>query len=393
MAPRRKGAPPPRVKIPEMKPSTSINKNRLHKLLTSLIDIYSPTGKEVEALKYIENYLKRAGFVLERQKVDEERYNLILHSDLKSPQCVFIGHIDTVFAYDYDHYEHQIEGDEIFGLGSSDMKGGCAAMIEAFVSLKENGVDHIPATLAIVVGEEETNDGAIMFSKDHHFPWAIIGEPTALVPCLSHYSYLETKLTTLGKRMHASVADRKDNPVQAMLSLLTDVIEFLNINRPEVVYNIRDVSSAHCGFAVPGGCDAFLDLHFHPDLSAEIVTTELEEVYNQFKQKHPSVNGEMTFLTIHSGYQLPDKGKLPEIVKHIYQARGLPWKPGDFPSHSDANFLWAAGIKTILLGPGTIEKAHTEDESVFFSQVRSAAEIYLEILCAWGRTTLTGLSP
>ncbi|MBU0996264.1 MAG: M20/M25/M40 family metallo-hydrolase [Proteobacteria bacterium] len=363
-----------------MKPSHGINKNRLNKLLTSLIDIYSPTGKEVEALKYIETYLKRAGFVLERQEVDEDRYNLIVHSDLESPKCVFIGHIDTVFAYDYDHYEHQIEGDEIFGLGSSDMKSGCAAMIEAFVSLKESGVDHIPASLAIVVGEEETNDGAIMFSKDHHFPWAIIGEPTDLVPCLSHYSYLETKFTTSGKQKHASVADRGDNPVKAMLSLLTDVIEFLNSNRKEVVYNIRDVNSAHCGFAVPKSCDAFLDLHFHPDLAAEIVTAELEEVYSQFKQKHSSVNGEMAFLTIHSGYQLPDKGILPEILKHIYQAQALPWKPGAFPSHSDANFLWASGIKTILLGPGTIDKAHTEDESVFFSQVCGAAEIYLEIL-------------
>ena len=330
-------------------------------------------------MAYIETFLKKSGFAPERQEVDEDRYNLILHSTIESPQVVFLGHIDTVFAYDYDHYEHQIEGDEIFGLGSSDMKGGCAAMIEAFMSLKEKGLP-IPASLAIVVGEEETNDGAIMFSKDHHFPWALIGEPTSLVPCLSHYSYLETQFSTYGKRRHASVADRENNPVKSMLSLLTDVIEFLNTTRPEVVYNIRDVNSAHCGFAVPGSCDAFLDIHFHPDLSAEILTAELEDVYNHFKQQHPTVHGEMAFLTIHSGYQLPDKGKMPEILKRIYQAQGFPWKPGAFPSHSDANFLWAAGIKTILLGPGTIEKAHTQDESVLFSQVVSAAQLYFDIL-------------
>jgi hypothetical protein len=43
-------------------------------------------------------------------------------------QLAFIGHLDTVAAYDLDHYGYQENGDQVTGLGTADMKSGCAAM-------------------------------------------------------------------------------------------------------------------------------------------------------------------------------------------------------------------------------------------------------------------------
>ncbi|PIU32475.1 MAG: peptidase M20, partial [Syntrophobacteraceae bacterium CG07_land_8_20_14_0_80_61_8] len=43
----------------------------------------------------------------------------------------------------------------------------------------------------MVVGEEEEGDGARRLVRDHHFPWAVIGEPTDLKIGLSHFGYLE----------------------------------------------------------------------------------------------------------------------------------------------------------------------------------------------------------
>jgi acetylornithine deacetylase len=67
---------------------------------------------------------------------------------------------------------------------------------------------------------------------------------------------------------------------------------------------------------------------------------------------------------------------LVEGLKSLYDERGILWDPQAFRSHSDANRLWAAGIKSILLGPGQIEKAHAPEESISFSQVLQAAELY-----------------
>jgi acetylornithine deacetylase len=69
-------------------------------------------------------------------------------------------------------------------------------------------------------------------------------------------------------------------------------------------------------------------------------------------------------------------------LKTIFADYALPWNPEAFRSHSDANLLWAAGAKPILLGPGQLEKAHSRDEDVSFQQVLTASRIYYDILKA-----------
>ena len=54
----------------------------------------------------------------------------------------------------------------------------------------------------------------------------------------------------------------------------------------------------------------------------------------------------------------------------------LEWETQDFRSHSDGNILWAAGVNPIILGPGSLEAAHTPEESVSFNQVAQAAQLY-----------------
>ena len=77
-----------------------------------------------------------------------------------------------------------------------------------------------------------------------------------------------------------------------------------------------------------------------------------------------------------------DKGLVVERLKEIYSKRSLPWKPAPFISHSDANQLWQAGVRTILLGPGELTKAHAPDESASFRQICLAAEIYYDLAMA-----------
>jgi acetylornithine deacetylase len=57
-----------------------------------------------------------------------------------------------------------------------------------------------------------------------------------------------------------------------------------------------------------------------------------------------------------------------------------PWPPAAFPSHSDANLLWAHGIKPILLGPGSLAKAHVPDESIGEEEILTAAEVYYQLM-------------
>jgi acetylornithine deacetylase len=360
-------------------PTATINRDRLKRLFTHLVDIYSPSGKEAQVATFITQYLRRAGFEVIRQEVDSDRHNILVIPEGQEPELLLIGHIDTVPAYDFDNYEADEHGDEIFGLGTADMKGGCAAMIEALHVCLESG-QMPPVALALVVGEEESGDGTMELLREYRFPWAIVGEPTDLKPCLSHYSYIEMNLEATGKRMHASMAKQGRNAILRMLQVLSTVIHYLDNERPGIVYNVRDLTSSHKGFSVPDFCECWLDLHAPPDLPTSELRAEIEEVLHAGAKQNRSFETSASFLTIHAGYHLPDRGLVPEALQRIFKERGLEWKPDAFPSHSDANLLWAGGTKPLLLGPGRLDKAHTSDESVVFSQIYEAASIYLDLI-------------
>ncbi|NSW84712.1 MAG: M20/M25/M40 family metallo-hydrolase [Syntrophobacteraceae bacterium] len=362
--------------------SSGIKARRLRKLLHRLVDIYSPSGKEEEILHFLCGYLKRHGLPVIMQPVDTNRYNLVVNPSPDAAAAVFVAHVDTVVAYDLDHLGCVEKGDIIGGLGAADMKGGCAAMIEAWISFMEAASSPPPVALALVVGEEEEGDGAQKLVKEYHFPWALIGEPTDLHPCLAHYGYIEVQLTATGRRMHASLANQGRNPVETMLQLLLKISHFLASEHPELVYNIRDLSSARAGFAVPERCNAWLDIHLPPTAPLGEISAEIEEILIREKQLHRKFNASLRFANIHSGYELPEKGDLVDILREILPRHSSPWTPQAFRSHSDANLLWAHGTKPILLGPGVLEKAHAPDESISFDQVLSASRIYYDIMKA-----------
>ena len=363
-------------------PSTSpaIRPRRLGQLLRRLLDIYSPSGKEGEILDYLRSYLRRHGLPTIEQPLDGHRYNLLVLPPDTDIRLLLVGHVDTVAAHELDDFGHEEQGDRILGLGAADMKGGCAAMVEAFISLWESGCHTPPVGLALVVGEEEDGDGTRRLVRDYHFPWALIGEPTNLQPCLSHYGYVEIELTTRGQRMHASLANLAPNPIESMLHLLLKISQFLRCEHPEIVYNIRECASSPSGFAVPERCSAWLDLHLPPQAPLGEITLEIEEIVSCERHLKPDFDGSIRFTTIHAGYELPEKGAIIESLKAVFAQHSMKWMPQPFRSHSDANLFWAAGVKPVLLGCGALEQAHAPEESVSFEQVLVAARLYLNTM-------------
>ncbi|MBU0728503.1 MAG: M20/M25/M40 family metallo-hydrolase [Proteobacteria bacterium] len=357
-----------------------IQPQRLGKLLQRLVDIYSPSGKEGDVLDFLKGYLKRRNIPVIIQAVDEDRYNIILAPAEKDIQLAFIGHIDTVAAPDLDNYSYSVQGDRVQGLGVADMKGGCAAMLEAFLTFQEAGNSEAPIALCLVVGEEESGDGAEKLMKSYHFPWAIIGEPTDMVPCLQSYGYVEIQLSARGTRQHASLAKRRHNAIEVMLQTLLRLTHQLESRHPQVNYNIRDLFSSHSGFAVPERCEAWLDLHVPPGMDIGAILIDMEEI--ALSKKDSLHNIEMGFrsVTIAAGYQIPEKAAVVDTIKNVFKSHNLPWSSDAFRSHSDANQIWASGVKPIILGPGQLAQAHSHDESASFQQICLAAEIYLDLM-------------
>jgi succinyl-diaminopimelate desuccinylase len=113
----------------------------LVKLLQDLIRIPSWVDKtrgetkhnENEVVEYLESWLKKnTGLSVTRQKLQGERYNLIASKG--KPDIVFLGHTDTVApseGSEYNQLAAEIHDGKIWGRGSTDMKSGIAATIQA----------------------------------------------------------------------------------------------------------------------------------------------------------------------------------------------------------------------------------------------------------------------
>ena len=354
-----------------------IQPERLKNLLKELVNIYSPSGKEEEVLEYTEQYLKNQGLPVIREQVDENRYNLLVLPEDENIDLCFVGHLDTVAAYDLDDFGFSEDEGKIYGLGTADMKAGCAAMIEAFTTLQANSKNFPAVGLALVVGEEEDNSGAKTLAREYSFPWALVGEPTNLGVCLGHYGYLEVLLRTHGKRAHSSMPELGQNAIESMLKLLLRVTEYATSSAHGLVYNIRELSGFPSGFVVPDTCEAYVDLHLPPHSQIDKLKTELEHIVEKAGKEIPGLDAVLRFEEARPGYRISNERLLVQKLQKIFQEMNVTWEPQDFRSHSDANILWSDGVDPIILGPGRLEEAHTPEESVNWAQVLEAAEIYL----------------
>jgi acetylornithine deacetylase len=358
----------------------AINPVRLRKTFLDLLDIYSPSGKEEDIQIYLEEVLSRAGFRVERQEVAEDRYNLRVAMGPEEPRLYLVGHVDTVPAWDLDSFGPQEEDGVIFGLGSADMKGGCAAMVETWLALAEalEPAERPSVGLLLVVGEEENGDGSAVFLESCRPAWVVIGEPTCLAAGFAHYGYLEAGFVTRGLRSHSSLPELGHNAVESMLRVLLMLGDdpLFDRAKTEIVYSIREMRSARAGFVVPDRCDAWIDLHLPPDHNPTVLQEEIRRIIAVAELTIPGLDLDVSFDFASAGYNLGTDNRPARILRDIYPKLALPLQVEPFRSHSDGNLFFAAGVKPLILGPGSLDTAHTPDERIIFAEVVSAARIY-----------------
>ena len=356
-----------------------IDARRLRSLLLEMVDIYSPSGKEEDIQLYLEQFLARHGLFAERQEVDEDRYNLRLCLGADEPAFYLVGHVDTVTAWDLEEYGPREEGETIHGLGSADMKGGCAAMVEAFVALAALPPERRPTIgLLLVVGEEENGDGSAAFLRRHRPQWVAIGEPTGLTACFAHYGYLEAAFVTRGVRTHSSLPELGHNAVESMLRVLLHLGRDPLFDRQQsaIVYSIREMASARAGFVVPDRCETHIDLHLPPEIEPAAVMTAMRDRLASAPELIGGLDLEIDFPFVSAGYDLGGDNLPARMLPRIYRELNLPLRRDPFRSHSDGNLFFEAGVKPLILGPGFLEVAHTPDEQTSFTEVLAAAKIY-----------------
>ncbi len=368
------------------------------------IGIYSPTYHESPAVDFLEAAAAERSLPVRRQTVRSSArdlsadgvagYNLIIEVGPQPPALLLVGHIDTVPGGGPAEAIARLENGRLAGLGAVDMKGACAAMLLA-------AADVASATAAsalgrgfavhLLVGEEEYGDGAAAAVSELTSapgygsappPLVVVGEPTRLSPCTEHVSYYEGILRTGGTTAHAALPGRGANAISAMIDWI-DEIESRMASHDSLVLNPRSIRGGTEEFLVPDFCEVQVDVHAGP----ETAETEIERVVSDSarfaEQRRPGRDYEWMQTFFSAGFRLQPGDRSIEALRSALQLIGRPWKPGRFPSHSDAPIYAAAGMPTVVCGPGSLEVAHTGAEFVELSELIAARRLYGELIrCA-----------
>lgn len=262
-----------------------------YKILKDLVKFNTIKDKEnSEIINYIENYLKTLGF-----KTEYKSKNLIMRIGEK-PKIGFLGHTDTVeYIEEFKNpFEVIIKDGYIYGLGTCDMKGGIAAMLDALsqINLKElkNGIK------LYFTYDEEIGFGGIneLVQNSEKFPEIMIfGEPTNNQLYTGHKGLIEYEINFKGLKAHSSNPAKGISANMNAIKFLYELDNFYNneIKKDkesayEVPYTTMNVGTIHGGSAknsVSASCEITIDFRIANKKHIPKITSQIEKLSKKYK--------------------------------------------------------------------------------------------------------------
>jgi acetylornithine deacetylase len=318
----------------------------------SLIDIDSTTGREQEAAAFIARTLRDLGWRVDEQPLTDGRFNVIARID--EPRVVLSTHFDCVPPF----FPSRLEGAKLYGRGSCDAKGILAAQVAAAERARKAGRTDVG--LLFVAGEERGSDGA---KAANTWPtksrFLINGEPTDNRLGVATKGVYRARLTATGRAAHSSQPELGESAIDKLVDALVAVRRVTWPSNP--LFGATNYSVG----LIAGGVA--------PNVIA------------------PLASAELMFRTV--GDHLDVRGRLAAAAGSLASVEDvlvvppvrLQTVPGFdtavFGFTTDVPFLnnWGAPL---LLGPGSIAVAHTDEEGIDIAELSGAAGCYARLIAS-----------
>ncbi len=342
----------------------------LEQLCMALLAIPSVIGDEGLIADFVEAWLKEKGFHAVTRAGDNLAFQARPFRE-GVPRLLLLGHLDTVPVSDDN--PPRIEGDTIYGLGSSDMKGGDAVILEVMARAL---LEESPYDLAGVLyaAEEGPYEGSgmpeIMSAAPGAFQdvdLAIAMEPTDNQIELGCLGTMHATVAFTGQRAHSARPWQGRNALHMAAPLLTAVaaleprdIQFHGLAFREVLSaTMLDFEGARN--VVPGASSLNLNFRFGPDRSSEEAVTWLENFVRQ-------AVGEDLWGQGLVGMEITDlcpSGKVcgdNPLLARLTEAAGAAVETLAKQAWTDVGRLSQMGLDALNFGPGTPAQAHQVGE-------------------------------
>jgi succinyl-diaminopimelate desuccinylase len=357
----------------------------------------NPEGNEQNIALFVGQLLMEYDFTVDYHRLATNRLTLIAERGLNQsiPPIVLTGHFDTVPFGEKQWSENPLSGTikdgKIYGRGSSDMKGGLAAMIIATLQAFQESVPLGGVRLIFTAGEEPGCYGAKHLADTHYelgnASAIIVGEPTSNIPAIGHKGALYLNVSTVGKTAHSSMPELGDNAIYKAAKAITKIENFQFRAEKDALHGFPTINVG----LIRGG----KNLNSVPDYAEFTIDIRSTE-----KLKHSKILERLTQelgkeVTIEKLVDLPavSSSESSPFVQVVYSVCGIdPEKttiPKSLPFMTDGAVLQKLynGVPTVILGPGQPEMAHQTDEFCYISKLEEAVTIYKNIILRNGGIT------
>ena len=352
-------------------------------------------------MEYLEEIAKGWGLETSRLPIPASAlaasYNLLITYEVsKTAQwLVFESHADTVSVdgMTVNPFHGLIKDGLIYGRGACDTKGSGAGMLWALKEYMQLSACTNNIAVLFVTDEEATKTGTTAFVQTQleHLDWTptgvIVGEPTLCQPVVAHNGVIRWKVSTKGVAAHSSNPSNGQSAISAMSKL---ILEFekeycskISLTHPltgQAACSVNTISGGTAVNIIPDFCEIEIDRRTLPGEDSEQVLKDMKAVLDSISLRDPTIL--IGTSTPFVDYQLDPtvNREFALQISEILIEMGFSGEQSGAGYGTDASTYSKAGIPAVVIGPGSINQAHTKDEWLEIAELDKSVSVYKQIM-------------
>lgn len=305
-----------------------------------------------------------------------EKLNLIvspepLEEGTVEAELAIVCHTDTVpYATTWqDAIELREDDGMLHGCGACDVKGFLACML---VAASEIDRPRLKKRLCLVfTSDEEIGCRGARFlleEKAIRARYAVVGEPTSLIPARAGKGYCLAKIDVLGKAAHSAFPDAGNSAIFAAARLLRKIEALAeeltkdsneSFSPPWTTLNVGEIHGGTAKNIVPSQCSILLEWRPVPSQLPSLVLDRVRSIIHDLAAEDSGFAATIEVLRMEEGFETSAESAVVQAA--LRQSDG---EIRNISFGTEAPWMAKMGAEAVVIGPGSMLTAHSPRECV-----------------------------
>ncbi|WP_445178706.1 acetylornithine deacetylase [Pseudomonas sp. McL0111] len=374
-------------------------------LLKTLVS-FDTTSREsnLQLIEFVRDYLARFDVPCELIYNDERsKANLFASiGPVDQPGIMLSGHTDVVPAdgqpWTVPPFALTERDGKLFGRGTADMKGYIACVL-ALVPALLSAPLRMPVHIALSYDEEVGCLGVrsllkVLEQRPIKPLLCIIGEPTELKPVLGHKGKLAMRCDVHGHPCHSAYAPLGVNAIEYAAELIGELGRIgqqlkapeqhdARFDPPYSTVQTGVISGGKALNIVPADCRFDFEIRALPSQDPSVVAQQLQayaeqQVLPRMRAVNQQSDIRFSELSAYPGLATDAQSQAAELIAAFCGSREF----GTVAFGTEGGLFDAAGIPTVVCGPGSMDQGHKPDEFVSLDQLHACDAMLQRLLAS-----------